>query len=106
MILAFLGSKGGTGKTTLAIHVAAGLALDGARVLLVDTDTQGSALDWSAIREGDMLFQAVGLPKATLHRDSPRLASGRTVLETDPKGAAADEVRDLIAEIQKGAWRA
>ncbi|MCA1945330.1 MAG: zinc-ribbon domain-containing protein [Desulfovibrio sp.] len=39
--IAVLLSKGGVGKTTTSVNLAAGLALEGQRVLLVDTDTQG-----------------------------------------------------------------
>lgn len=51
MIVLVGGEKGGTGKTTLAIHLATQRVAAGHDVLLVDTDRQGSASSWCAIRD-------------------------------------------------------
>ncbi len=42
-IITLLNEKGGVGKTTVSVHLAAGLAIKGYRVLLVDGDAQGHA---------------------------------------------------------------
>jgi chromosome partitioning protein len=51
MIVMIGGEKGGTGKTTLATALAVLAAQDGRDVLLVDTDKQGSASSWAAMRD-------------------------------------------------------
>lgn len=59
MILLIGGEKGGTGKTTLAIHLAASRSISDRDVLLVDTDKQGSASSWCAVRDEEGRFPRV-----------------------------------------------
>ena len=44
-VVAFVNAKGGTGKTTCSVNLAAALGEVGSRVLLLDLDPQGSASD-------------------------------------------------------------
>ena len=48
--IAFLSQKGGSGKTTLAVHTAVAAEESGEKVFLIDTDPQGSAQAWSQAR--------------------------------------------------------
>lgn len=86
MIYAFLNQKGGVGKTTLSIHLAAELTQRGSRVLLIDADPQGSAMVWSSVRKKSS-FSVIGMPKATLHKEIAALATDydHTVIDGPPR---------------------
>lgn len=76
MIAVLLNQKGGVGKTTLALHLAGAWAAQGRRVLVIDADPQGSALDWSEQRGRESLprlFGVLGLARETLHRELPEI---------------------------------
>jgi chromosome partitioning protein len=83
MIVSVLNQKGGVGKTTIAVNLAACFSRAGRRVLLVDADPQGSALAWSGARQAEPLFVVVGMAKPTLHRELPALKKPYDVVVID-----------------------
>lgn len=68
MIISILNQKGGTGKTTLAVNIAREYTKRTLKTLLVDSDSQGSALRWHE-ESGGELIDLTCLPVTTLDKD-------------------------------------
>ncbi len=94
--IAILNQKGGVGKTTLAVHIATALARKKRKLLLLDADPQGSALDWAAARRAEPLFPVVGLPKSSIHKELPALAANFELVLIDGPPRVYDVARSAI----------
>jgi len=73
-VITLLNEKGGVGKTTLATHIAAGLAVRGHRVVLVDSDPQGHATVVCGLPKEPGLYNLLVREapfRETMHRISP-----------------------------------
>jgi chromosome partitioning protein len=104
MIIAFLNQKGGVGKTTLAMHLAAELSCSRYQVMVIDADPQGSALDWSQARQRaglPRLFGVVGIPRETLHQEVPAIARivDHVVIDGPPRVTALARSAILAADV-------
>jgi chromosome partitioning protein len=92
-VVAVANQKGGVGKTTTAVNVAACLAQAGERVLLVDMDPQGNAtsglgVDHRRVEAGiyEVLLEGMPLPRAYRQTAVPNL----TLVPAGPDLAGAE----------------
>ena len=98
-IIALVNNKGGVGKTTSAVNLAAGLVAERRRVLLVDLDAQGSASLSLGLTRGDLSPGAAevileGLPIRDAIR--PSSVKGLDILPGSMTLASADLALSII----------
>lgn len=100
-VIAVLNQKGGSGKTTIATNLAHALQLADTKVLLIDSDPQGSARDWNQANGGSVL-PVVGLDRETLPTDLQAIQSGYDFIVIDgapqiaKMAVAAVKVADIV----------
>lgn len=101
MIITLSSLKGGVGKSTLSLMLAAVIAQSGAKVLLVDADSQGSVSDWSAAREENGPFAVVGMAHANIHKQLPKVADDydHVIIDTPPRIAEVTRSAILAADV-------
>lgn len=101
-IIAIISQKGGAGKTTLALHLAAAAQSAGKVALVVDTDPQATASQWASWRQ-DAPPEVIDSPPPRL---AAKIAAARgqgaqfIVIDTPPHAdsaaRAAVEIADLV----------
>lgn len=88
--IALINQKGGVGKTTVALHLAAAFQAAGSDSLVVDLDPQASAAEWHDARESPLphveSIQPARLAKVV--ENAREIGTGMLVLDTAPHAEA------------------
>ena len=95
MIISLINQKGGVGKTTAAVNLASGLAEYGHRILVVDTDPQGSVVQWQSIADGAE-FEVLHLPSPQLSKELKTVGRRYDHIVVDSPPAIEDITRAAI----------
>jgi chromosome partitioning protein len=96
MIITVGNTKGGVGKTTIAVNLAVEAVREGKKVLLVDTDPQGSSMAFRAEREQDDI-RAVALVSDKLHKDIKEFSAAFDWIVIDAGGRDNAVFRSAVA---------
>ena len=86
MVIALSNSKGGVGKSTLAVHLAVSWHEEGRRVALVDADVQGSSSLWLHEAEPQLPVFRLQTPDDVLEQAPPIAAKFERVVIDGPAG--------------------
>jgi chromosome partitioning protein len=95
MIIVIANSKGGVGKSTLAVHLAAWLYEQGHRVTLADCDTQHSSSDWLHEAIPEIKSVRLGSPDQILD-ELPDIARQCDYVVADGPGSNTETSRALL----------
>ena len=98
MIVLLGNSKGGVGKSTLAINLAVHQASEGLDVAIVDTDRQGSVAAWSAVRDEEGITPRIPCVQVfgKVHRELEDLEQRYGFLIVDAGGRDSAELRTAM----------
>lgn len=103
-IVALCGQKGGTGKTTTALAIAAELKARGRRVLVVDADPQGSARTWGSVaaeagRSGPVIVAMGAQMHAPGQLDDVSGGYDFTVIDCPPSNGSIQRSALMVANL-------
>jgi len=96
MIISFVNQKGGVGKTTSAINVAASLKRRNYKIGFVDADPQGSATQWRAV-EDNTAFEIIHHPEPISKSEIEELSQNYDYLVIDAPPAIGNITKSILA---------